>query len=148
MDKTSLQKILELKKTYCDEIAKAGKELFAEELKSFFAAHPNVKALRWTQYTPSFNDGDPCRFSLSDVQVQLDDPPKRDDDEERDPEDWENSFEAWDLPDSHAELQAAMRSLSQLLHDAKDACELVFGDGSEIIATREKIEVNEFDCGF
>ena len=39
------------------------------ELKTAFRAvferHPNVRSLTWTQYTPYFNDGDPCRQESS-----------------------------------------------------------------------------------
>ncbi|QDH93987.1 hypothetical protein SEA_EVY_127 [Streptomyces phage Evy] len=31
----------------------------------------NVAAVRWDQYTPSFNDGEPCRFSVHTVEVRL-----------------------------------------------------------------------------
>jgi hypothetical protein len=30
-----------------------------------------VEAVRWDQYTPSFNDGEPCRFSVHAVEVKL-----------------------------------------------------------------------------
>ena len=30
-----------------------------------------VKKVRWTQYTPYFNDGDPCEFSLNEFTVKL-----------------------------------------------------------------------------
>lgn len=34
-------------------------------------ATPGVRGLVWEQYTPYFNDGDACEFSLSDVRVIL-----------------------------------------------------------------------------
>ncbi|AIW02622.1 hypothetical protein AXJ18_gp152 [Streptomyces phage Jay2Jay] len=30
-----------------------------------------VEAVRWTQHTPSFNDGEPCRFGIGTASVKL-----------------------------------------------------------------------------
>lgn len=50
-------------------------ERVKEEAKKIFAAvteamkeHPNV-GLRWRQYTPYFNDGEECTFSVHDIEV-------------------------------------------------------------------------------
>ncbi len=43
-----------------------------EELGPYFEAvlsDPTVEAIRWTQYTPYFNDGDPCIFSAAGLYV-------------------------------------------------------------------------------
>lgn len=32
--------------------------------KEFFDETPEIKVIKWTQYTPYFNDGDPCYFSV------------------------------------------------------------------------------------
>jgi len=34
--------------------------------KAFFDAHPEVKTIHWRQYTPYFNDGDECVFSVQE----------------------------------------------------------------------------------
>lgn len=34
--------------------------------KQFFDACPEVEAITWTQYTPYFNDGESCEFSVHD----------------------------------------------------------------------------------
>lgn len=31
----------------------------------------HVESVRWTQHTPSFNDGEPCRFGVGTVSVKL-----------------------------------------------------------------------------
>jgi len=38
---------------------------------TFFTTYPNVAAVRWTQYTPHFNDGDPCTFSVGEAQMRF-----------------------------------------------------------------------------
>lgn len=41
-------------------------ELFKEITKEVFEKNPAVTAIIWTQYTPYFNDGDPCVFRVHD----------------------------------------------------------------------------------
>lgn len=41
--------------------------MFKETMKEFFDKNPGITALKWTQYTPYFNDGDACVFSVNDV---------------------------------------------------------------------------------
>lgn len=45
------------------KIQEKGKELFAETTKEIFAKHGDiVDTFGWCQYTPYFNDGEPCEF--------------------------------------------------------------------------------------
>ncbi len=39
-------------------------ELFKQTTKEFFDKNPGVTAVRWNQYTPYFNDGSPCVFTV------------------------------------------------------------------------------------
>lgn len=39
-------------------------ELFKGVTKEFFEKNPGINAIRWSQYTPYFNDGDTCEFSV------------------------------------------------------------------------------------
>jgi hypothetical protein len=54
-----------------EELTEKGKAAFGEASKELFALHPQLKAFRWTQYTPYFCDGDPCEFGVNDLQVQF-----------------------------------------------------------------------------
>lgn len=60
-----------------DVVAKAAEyeARMKDEAKTIFAAvteslkaHPQI-ALTWVQYTPYFNDGEPCEFSVGDIWV-------------------------------------------------------------------------------
>ena len=48
-----------------------GQELIREAFKEFFQNYPNVKSIWWEQYTPYFNDGEPCEFSRHDAHFYL-----------------------------------------------------------------------------
>lgn len=41
-----------------------GQSIFEEAAKELFKNNPSLKSFSWTQYTPHFNDGDPCTFSV------------------------------------------------------------------------------------
>ena len=38
--------------------------VFNDEFKSFFERFPEIREIVWTQYTPYFNDGEPCTFCV------------------------------------------------------------------------------------
>jgi hypothetical protein len=40
--------------------------LFKEITKEFFDKNPGITGVVWTQYTPYFNDGDTCEFSVGE----------------------------------------------------------------------------------
>lgn len=41
--------------------------MFSDMTKSFFDAAPEIKAVIWSQYTPYFNDGEECVFSVNEI---------------------------------------------------------------------------------
>lgn len=45
-----------------EEAAEVAKAAFTAGIAAVFAAHPVLEGIRWTQYTPYFNDGDTCTF--------------------------------------------------------------------------------------
>lgn len=45
----------------------AMKKLF----KVFFEENPEIKLIVWTQYTPYFNDGEECTFSVRDMMYSI-----------------------------------------------------------------------------
>lgn len=51
----------ELKKAHLEK----SKELFTKVTKKLFDSHPTLESFSWNQYTPYFNDGDECVFSVN-----------------------------------------------------------------------------------
>ena len=121
-------------------------------------ANPVVEAVKWRQYTPYFNDGEPCVFGVHEPYVKL---------VGADPEagDYEDGFidsyddrlsnrrydhetrkfvpKTCELP----ELAELFRVFSGALVDGTHYIELkkVFGDHCEVTATPEKIEVEYYE---
>lgn len=44
------------------EMTTKAKAALEEQAKAIFAKYPELETFGWTQYTPYFNDGDPCVF--------------------------------------------------------------------------------------
>lgn len=58
---------LEAAKARMREFAKSeGRSAVHAAFQELFAKYPRIGAVRWTQYTPHFNDGEPCVFSVHD----------------------------------------------------------------------------------
>lgn len=49
------------------ELQEASKRAFSEGMKEVFAEYPFLAAIKFAAYTPYFNDGDPCYFSIHEV---------------------------------------------------------------------------------
>jgi hypothetical protein len=60
-----------------------------------FERYPEVQAIRWTQYTPYFNDGEPCEFGVHDIEFTLKNYDEVSGEEVEAGDNWYNS---WSLP--------------------------------------------------
>lgn len=60
-------------KTIHDELKSEARKSIVSITGEFFRRNPDVHAIRWTQYTPYFNDGEACSFSIGDVHLQITD---------------------------------------------------------------------------
>jgi hypothetical protein len=128
--------------------------MFKESLKSFFELNPGINALRWTQYTPYFNDGDACVFGVNDVYFtnakgeQLNDVNSWGWGEyEGDDEDvWAESYMTY-LSGKQGVNAASCEFLSSMINSSEmvDIMEQMFGDHVCVTVTREGIDVEEYD---
>ena len=132
--KTVLERINKAREEYEAAMQEAGKDLpkqIAEALGEALRQCPEEYVqIQWTQYTPSFNDGDPCRFSVGDVYLQ------REDDEEGDG-DWLGRKPGMQPV---ADVWAGIN---------KDTLETAFGSGSKITVKRDgSFEIDDYYCGY
>lgn len=141
-------------------------EEFLRRLDAIFDADPEVKYVFWTQYTPYFNDGEPCVFSVGDVSViRGGDRPYYFDYDEAE---WDDDVEAgevlnlWSLrpkgdwvgtwPDRkfvehpNQEIDPVYEPLKNLgMNHFENVCLEAFGDHATVIATREGFEVEFYE---
>lgn len=61
---SKLEKIKALKEEYMKEIKGCGTEIVKEAAKPFFEDYPSINSFTVYAYTPWFNDGDACEYSV------------------------------------------------------------------------------------
>lgn len=54
-----------------EEMKAAGEEALKDYFKEIFEQNPDLLAVRWHQYTPYFNDGDPCEFGVGEPYFRI-----------------------------------------------------------------------------
>lgn len=99
-----------------------------EELRgAIFKENPHLESVSWTQYTPYFNDGDTCEFTVHSWLTTVD----------------EDGNEEEDLESESGALQNLANVLDN--SDLSSAFLQAFGDHARVTLTREGISVEEYD---
>jgi len=131
--------------------AKLAKTLAAEYAKIGKALGSRIVGFQWDQYTPHFNDGEPCRFSIYDIWdiTYLDD-----EGEEQTLEFYGSDFAKYAKDESNgdeeleAQLLAALKaaaSVSEFNGEHADVLEDAFGDGVTVRISKDGVDVEECD---
>lgn len=129
-----------------------GKQIFKLAFKEFFDANPEVNVVGWRQYTPYFNDGEPCEFNcyasyafVSNAKDygQIEYGEYNGEDESV----WISDGDYGDLneeliPQSVLDNADALRSLLAKIDDSVFLD--MFGDHVQVFATREGFDVQEY----
>ncbi len=66
-----LDEIKRLKDQYTAAVKEAGVDAIREFFAPLFEANPTILGFRWQQYTPYFNDGEPCVFRVYDLECRV-----------------------------------------------------------------------------
>lgn len=111
-------------------------EELKKEFKKFFAENPGVKMITWTQYTPYFNDGEECVFSVNEIYFFSG---------------TKNEIESEEV-DCREDSELTIRPegpLSFMKNEIESIPEEimqdVFGNHAEIIVTPDNIEIREYE---
>lgn len=153
---TEIEKLFDQMNTEMNDLKasyqKRGQEIFKLAFKEFFQVNPEVNVVGWRQYTPYFNDGEPCEFNChagyafvsnakdydnlcngeyqgEDESVWVNDPDYGDHNEEL-------------IPKSVLVNTEALRNLLTKVDDAVFLD--MFGDHVQVFATREGFDVQEY----
>lgn len=143
---TTLQDFRRLKEEYDSKLKEDGLSAFREEFSKFFAEHPDIKAIRWHQYTPYFNDGEECVFDVYPPDVFPYPSPQK----EKPLDEFEDEGDNIEDPDEDPDddgweyFPRIVRSFWGSLDDTT-LFQAVFGDHVRVTATREGFTVEEYD---
>lgn len=141
------------RQTYLDTVEPALKEAFAD----LFTQFPELEAIRWTQYSPHFNDGDACTFGVNEFQVSFGEPEESDDveseseieesddDDDDDEDDGDDEYYEGDFVDIYLldEKYEPIERLSNWAGYNPDIFESMFDNHVEVTVTRAGFSVNE-----
>jgi hypothetical protein len=72
MKKNKLVKLVKEVEALKEKMKSEGELALKESFKDFFDAHPEARGIKWSQYTPYFNDGDACVFRVHGFDLILD----------------------------------------------------------------------------
>jgi hypothetical protein len=156
----TLKTIEKLRKDLAAAEKSAAKSLM-EDLKSFVKENPLVEGFKWQQYTPHFNDGEPCEFGVHGPYIKFDeslhkvDPDNDynsgylncgdygdvDDEFFKKKEDILNTKEINELKKSCKNAVKLFNHLSEMESELRDT----FGDGVEVTLTKDGVEVENYD---
>ena len=139
------------------EMLEASNKIFTELTKTIFEDHPKVKSFGWSQYTPYFNDGDPCTFSTNTDYIYING-------DCVDDSEWINetiitNYGTWnrekkvyegrtEVPNLNydSELAKANDEIKEFLRNFdNDFFMSQFGDHAEITVTAEGVSVDEYE---
>lgn len=132
------------------EFQEKGKEILKKSFKAFFDAVPSVKAITWTQYTPYFNDGEPCVFGVGEMFALSKKSYKAWKDDGGYVEEYAvtSSWGEYDPAENGGltkeEFEATKNFIDNIHKLSDDIFEDMFGDHVEVIATKKGFEVEEY----
>ena len=157
---TAFDKLIEEQRELQAKFQTTAQALFKETTKKFFEGNPGVTAVIWTQYTPYFNDGDTCEFSVNDPnftnanEEQLGEFTRWGEYEGEDESVWSESswgFEYAKKNNPNASFEGVdMKSIekfSKMIQstEMEDVMKAMFGDHVKVTATREGFNVDDCD---
>lgn len=132
-----------------NEFTERAKKLLKESFNEFFKNTPEVKTVIWEQYTPYFNDGDPCIFSVGELSFSNSQDGEEIDYGEYSGDDetiWVSSNyfhgDANISENTKKEITAFDKAITSL---PDEIFEDIFGDHVKIIASSSGFDVSEFD---
>lgn len=143
-------RVEELKKTYAEEMQTE----FQKVAKVFFEEVPAVQAVVWSQYTPYFNDGDECVFSVHEPEFVTEnfDPDDPQAPYEYGDEDEYKSISAW-AKDFRMDEKLAIVTQSELdkiyafadiITKNEDMMKEIYGDHVAVYLTKDETIVQKY----
>lgn len=147
-----IKRVIEKTQELDKEVKKVGKKSIKDLFKAIFKKYPEVTALQWTQFTPHFNDGDACVFTVHEIRAQFKEgvviskgDPESEHSKEDTISDGEDSVYTYEFSDTHPEIAAAIDEIYEVFQSVEGTLRAVFGDGVEVTVTPKEVEVEEYD---
>ena len=150
---TAFDKLLDEQRELQKKFQATAQALFKETTKEFFDKNANITAIVWTQYTPYFNDGDTCEFSVNEPTFTNAPDPENvrwgeyDGDDEVAADGSEIfAWESWGEPPEGINVSMC-EAFGRMIQSSEmeDVMKAMFGDHVKVVATREGFDVDDYD---
>lgn len=132
------------------KIASDLKKVFALSAKELFDANPDLVSFGWKQYVPSFNDGEPCRFSATTDYPYVNGRELYGEEDDYEDYDDDSDTPATVYPQMTKERheQLCMLVANHLTQFSDDELEGAFGENASVYVQRDSIKVSSYYCGY
>lgn len=143
---TARKEFEEKKKIFFEEAQKSFGAILVQEMTKF----PLVEGYKWTQYTPYFNDGEPCEFSVNAdgyiVNEEVDDCYYQPSNTTYDIVNGKiESIPRVNLGEKETQEIACLEYMNNLISEQDEDMLLnLYGDHAEIIVTQTDVTVEEY----
>jgi hypothetical protein len=128
-DTTKLKSLTESVSSLTKQVDQINELIFQLVVNSLFADYPDLKKFSFTGYTPAYNDGEECTFSLATYYPSIN---------EDESDDYSN-----EVNKQLAEIVPVyLNVLPEEFYNSH------FGTNFRVIATRESIDVEDYNCGY
>ena len=156
---SKLQAMLDIKEQYQKKMREEGEGLVKNMVRAFLDDNPDALAIKWCQYTPYFNDGDPCVFEVSEPYVRLKsieayNSNRRQSEWHKDVTSMEELnklghnedgfIDGWGFADT-SPIRTNLQYFGNVLSKSKDILLLVIGDHAEVTVTADSLKIEEYD---
>lgn len=144
-----------------EQLRATAHETLKEDLNKVFDKYgEKLQSFGWSQYTPGFNDGDPCYFTVGDDSEMIEINGKSTDD-------WDGVEYFWDRESGVSEWRGENKWVAEA---ADDVCDIIrplidnykdresgtaleilrqlFGNNVTVTATRDGFDTDWYDCGY
>lgn len=132
------------------EIQEKSKEILTFSTKELFEKHPKLESFSWSQYTPYFNDGDECIFSVNNSYIEVKFDGKEFEEVSGSSFDKHNpSYGSTDYNKETREnvgLEEAYKDIEELLSSIdEDSYNNIFGDHVKVISSRKGFKTQDYE---
>lgn len=164
-----LEAYLTLRKESVEALEKIGQDVVFDKFKEIFIKYPHLEQIGFRAYTPYFNDGDACEYSVGEYHYKIKNIPEfgivdDDDDEDCYFDNWpylgmfvgefgtkiegthgyKKDDNGYHVLTKHNALYRDLCDLEQITSD-EELCRQIYGDHVQVIVTPIYISVEEYD---
>lgn len=121
-------------------------KIVATMFKTFFDTFPEIKTIHWQQYTPYFNDGDPCEFRISNIEFnRVEYNPDGGDEEEFDLSEGFAVSKYSNSQNLEYELYRSCVAIENVIDNMEEEFESILGNNLTVYVTRRGIDLEEYE---